>query len=141
MSDNDTDDSAAVLAYLDGLDEPRRDDLRALHELMRASAPGLAPALMNGDPVYGRFHYRYASGREGDSAVVTMRLNKNYISVYVNCVKEDGYLAEGYRERLPKASIGRSCVRFRRLSDVDTAVLAELFTEAAVTPPAGAAMD
>lgn len=138
---SDTTDTAAVVAHLDGMDDPRGDDLRALHDLLVANAPGLTPGLMNGDPVYGRFHYRYASGREGDSAVITMRLNRNYISVYVNCVKGDGYLAEGYRERLPKASIGKSCVRFRRLSDVDTAVLAELFTEAAVTPPAGAAMD
>ena len=40
--------------------------------------------------------------------------------------KEQGYIAESYRERLPKADIGRSCVRIKRLTDVDIDVLSEL---------------
>jgi len=35
-------------------------------------------------------------------------------------------IAESYRGRLPKADIGRSCVRFKRLNDVDLDVIAEL---------------
>jgi hypothetical protein len=42
-----------------------------------------------------------------------------------------GYLAERYRERLPKASIGKGCVRFRRLGDLDRQALASLLREAA----------
>ena len=48
------------------------------------------------------------------------------------CAVEDGeYLAERYRERLPAADIGRSCVRFKRLADVDEEVLRELVGDAA----------
>ncbi|PXY33058.1 hypothetical protein BAY59_08025 [Prauserella coralliicola] len=121
--------------YIDGLPEPRRADVRALHELVRAAAPELVPTMAFGMPGYGTYHYRYASGREGDWALVSIASNKNYISFYVTAVTGDGYLAESYRDRLPKASIGKSCIRFKRLSDVDSGVLAEIVRRAAADPP------
>jgi hypothetical protein len=119
--------------YLDALSEPRRGDLRALHELIRASVPDLEPTMEFGMPGYGRYHYRYDSGREGDWAMISFASNKNYISLYVAATTPDGWLAESYRDRLPKASIGKSCIRFKRLSDVDISVLAGLFLAAAAT--------
>ena len=44
-----------------------------------------------------------------------------------------GYVAERYRKRLPKASIGKSCVRFKRLSELDPKSLAKLVREGAKT--------
>ena len=87
---------------------------------------------------YGRFHYRYASGREGDASLVALSSRKQYISLYVLCADERGYLAERYAERLPKASIGKSCVRFKRVSDLDADALRELLTEAGRIGGAGA---
>ena len=40
-------------------------------------------------------------------------------------------MAERYKKRLPKASIGKSCVRFKRLSDLDTKELQALLKETA----------
>jgi hypothetical protein len=120
--------------YLDGLAEPRRTDLRALHELIRATVPELEPTMEFGMPGYGKYHYRYDSGREGDWIRVCFASNKNYISLYVAATTVDGgHLAESYRAKLPKASIGKSCIRFKRLSDLDTSVLAALLTAAAAT--------
>jgi hypothetical protein len=79
---------------------------------------------------YGRFHYRYKTGREGDASLVALASRKQYISLYVLCADENGYLAERYVERLPKASIGRSCVRFKRVADIDLGVLRELLADA-----------
>ncbi|HET9137999.1 DUF1801 domain-containing protein [Actinophytocola sp.] len=121
--------------YLDALPEPRRTDLRALHELIREAVPDLAPTMRFGMPGYGAYHYRYASGREGDSAIISFASNKNYISLYVAAVVADGYLAETYRPRLPKASIGKSCIRFKRLADLDRDTLVSLFKDAAAHPP------
>jgi hypothetical protein len=51
-------------------------------------------------------------------------------------VGPDGrYLAEAYEDRLPKASIGRSCIRFKRVDDLDQEVLATLFREAVQRMP------
>jgi hypothetical protein len=117
--------------YIERLSEPRRGEIRALHELIRRSAPQLEPTMEFGLLGYGRYHYRYASGREGDWMLVGLASNKNYISLYVMATTADGrMLADTYSDRLPKASIGKSCIRFRRLGDVDQDALATLLREA-----------
>jgi uncharacterized protein YdhG (YjbR/CyaY superfamily) len=130
-----TSDAATHDEYIARLDEPRRSEIRALHELIRRTVPEFEPTMEFGMPGYGRYHYRYPSGREGDSAVVGLASNKNYISLYVQASTPEGYVAESYTDRLPKASIGKACIRFKRLSDVDTDVLAEVLRTAAANPP------
>ncbi|SFB46432.1 protein of unknown function (DU1801) [Amycolatopsis marina] len=121
--------------YFDALDEPRRGELLRLHELIRAVAPRLTPTMEFGMPGYGTYHYRYASGREGDWVLVALASNKKHISLHVTAVVEGQYLAESYRDRLPKASIGKSCIRFSRLALVDLDVLGEIVRTAAAHPP------
>jgi hypothetical protein len=48
-----------------------------------------------------------------------------------------GNLAERYRARLPKAVIGKGCVRIRRLDDVEEPVLGEMIREAATSAGLG----
>ena len=79
---------------------------------------------------YGRFHYRYQSGREGDASLIALSSRKAHISLYVLSADEDGYLAEQYADRLGKVSVGKSCIRFKRGDDVDSDVLRELLAEA-----------
>jgi hypothetical protein len=43
---------------------------------------------------------------------------------------ESGYFAEAYTDRLPRADIGKSCVRFKKLDDVDVGVLEDLIRKA-----------
>ena len=125
--------------YIAALAEPRRTDVAALDALIREHAPGLEPVVAGTMLGYGPFHYRYASGREGDTTLLGLASQKRYISLYVLCANGGRYLAESYAERLPKASVGKSCVRFARLSDLAPAVLAELVTEAARLGPGDAA--
>ena len=94
--------------YIAGLEEPRRSEIQRLHDLIRETLPELEPNADDGMLGYGRFHYRYDSGREGDASLVALSSRKNYISLYVLCTNEGGYLAEQYVERLPKANIGKS---------------------------------
>lgn len=120
--------------YISELDEPRRSDIRTLDKLIRKTVPQLKPFMMSGMLGYGKFHYKYASGREGDWAIISLASQKNYISLYVACESGQGdglYLAEAYKAQLPKASIGKSCIRFRRLIDLDQAVIIEILKKAA----------
>ena len=117
--------------YIAGVDEHRRDDIQQLHDFIREIAPELEPTMEFGMLGYGRFHYKYASGREGEWMKIGVASNKRYISFYCCSADEQGYVAERYRERLPKASIGKSCVRFKRLSDLDLEVLGSLIRETA----------
>jgi hypothetical protein len=80
---------------------------------------------------YGTYRYRYASGKEGEWFVIGLANQKRYISLYVCAADDQGYLAERFANRLPKADIGKSCVRFKRLEDLDADVVAEMIEETA----------
>ena len=118
---------------IEALEEPRRSDVRHLHELIRRVAPDLEPRIQSGHLAYGTYRYRYASGREGEWPPIGLASQKRYISLYFMATVGDRYLAESYKERLPKADIGRSCVRFRRLTDLDEPALEQLIREGAAS--------
>jgi hypothetical protein len=107
----------------------RREDVKALHELIRKTVPKLEPYLGYGFIAYGKYHYRYPSGREGDSCVIGLSSRAAYISLYVCGVKDGKYVAEGYKAKLPRANIGKACVRFKKLADVDLGVLRQLIRD------------
>ncbi len=117
--------------YIAQTEEKRRDDIRRLHDLVREVAPELEPTMEFGMLGYGKMRYRYASGREGEWMKIGIANNKQYISLYCCAANDDGYVAEQYRDRLPKANIGKSCVRFKRLSDLDEDMLKQLIRDSA----------
>lgn len=110
--------------YLAKLEEPRKSDVTALHHLIRETVPDLTPNTSFGMLGYGVYHYRYASGREGDWPIIALASQKNYITLYA-----DVAVAQKYREQLPKADIGQSCIRFKKLADIDTDVLRAVLRE------------
>ena len=117
--------------YIAQLDPPRQADIAALDALIRKTARKLEPFIHSGMLAYGPWHYKYDSGREGDGFRIGIASNKNYISLYVCCGDDQGYIAERYKEALPKANIGKACVRFKRLSDLDQAALKKMIREGA----------
>ena len=134
MSSTSTGMHLSPEALIAAVDAGRRDDVARLHALIRRTAPRLAPGASGKMLGYGPFHYRYASGREGDTFRIGLAANKQYLSLYVLAVDAGGYVAERYRTRLPRADIGKCCVRFKRLDDLDPEALVSLLKEAAATP-------
>jgi len=115
---------APVEAYLAAIaDETRRADCRALAALM-ARVTG-HPATMWGTGIvgFGSYHYRYDSGREGDSCLTGFASRKGDISVYLSA-HADG--REALLARLGRHKAAKGCIYLRRLADVDPAVLAAL---------------
>ena len=120
---------ASVEGYLAAIDEEaRRKDCAALADLM-AKATKQPPAMWGASIVgFGRYHYRYASGREGESCVVGFSSRKGDISVYgLNAAAG----AEELLSKLGKHKAGKGCVYIKRLSDVDLKVLEKLVAGAA----------
>jgi len=117
--------------FIARLKEPRKGEILALHELIRKTAPALEPHICSGMLGYGRYHYKYPSGREGDWFRVGLGSNKSSISIHACAADHRGYVAERYRSRLPKAEIGKTCVRFKKLGDVDLQVIQEIIKETA----------
>ena len=117
--------------YIAAVDDKRRSDIAALDALIRKHAPRLEPVIMGGMLGYGPFRYRYASGREGEACTLSIASNASYISLYCSAADEDGYVAPRYVDRLPKARIGKSCVTFKKLADLDEEALVALIEETA----------
>ncbi len=95
--------------------------------------------VMWGDSIvgFGCYHYKYASGREGETALIGFAPRKDKLTLYL----VDGFDGrDDLLRRLGKHSHGKSCLHVRRLADVDVKVLRQL-AKASVTrmrrrPPA-----
>ncbi len=115
---------ADVAAFIEQVEPARRrEDARTLLELM-ARATGQEPAMWGPSIVgYGRYHYRYASGREGDAAAAGFSPRKSSTTVYF----ADGFLryAEDL-ERLGPHTTSVSCLYLRRLDTIDLDVLEDI---------------
>ena len=113
-------------AWLAALDDVRRPQLEELDARIRTVAPGLSRYVDRGFLSYGRYSYRGRSGRSGEWMCLALASNKQYISLYAGPIGLESFAA-----RLPKANLGRGCVRFKRVSDVDLAVLDEVIRASA----------
>jgi hypothetical protein len=89
-------------------------------------APGLRRYVNRGFLSYGQYSYRGKSGRSGDWMCLAVASNKAYISLYAGPIGLEPYVA-----RLPKANLGRGCIRFKRLSDVELDVIDEVIRASA----------
>ena len=122
-----TQNDADVNQFLDGVDNPRRrSDARQLLDLMRA-VTGEPPKMWGSSIVgFGSYHYRYASGREGDSLVVGFSPRKQNLVIYIMPGFSDYGEILG---RLGKFRTGKSCLYVNKLDDVDLGLLEELVRE------------
>lgn len=115
--------------YINNLDEPRKSEIKAIDKLIQKTTK-LKPFLLDYTGLaYGPLHYKYVSGREGDFCAFGLSSRKNYISFYACMADDEGYVAERYIDKLPKANIGKSCVRFKKLSDIDLKHLVAMIQE------------
>lgn len=113
-------------AWLAALDDVRRPQLQELDARIRRVAPGLRRYVDRGFLSYGRYSYTARSGKPGDWMCLAIASNKQYISLYAGPIGLEPYIS-----RLPKADLGRGCIRFKRLSDVDLDVIDEVIRDSA----------
>ncbi len=111
----------------------REPILRELDKLIRETAPSLERTMASGMAMnmvgYGMFHYKGKSGREGDWPVVALASQKNYISLYVCAIEDGKYVAESHKDQLGKVSVGRSCIRFKKLEDLNLETVRKILKE------------
>lgn len=106
-----------VEAFLSSIENPEKQaDSRILVMLM-SELTG-RPAVMWGDSIigFGQYHYKYASGREGDWFLTGFSPRNQNLTIYVK-----GYL-ENYGSELAglgKFSHGKGCLYIKKLSDID----------------------
>lgn len=133
-----------IKEYIDSIEEPRKSEILEIDSFIRKTVPALKPNFNMNMLGYGMFHYISKSGREGDWPVISLASQKNYISVYVCSVNDGKYLAESYKDQLGrrpegfgtvgKVTVGKSCISFKKVEDIDLETLGKVLKEAAEKP-------
>lgn len=120
--------TASVAAYIEALTDPtRRSDAKVLVQLMRR-ASGEKPKMWGPSIVgFGSYHYKYESGREGDTPLIGFAPRKA-ANVLYNTLCGNG--AENILPKLGKYTTGKGCLYIKKLADVDSAVLERLIRKA-----------
>lgn len=124
-----TQNDADVEAFLNTVEhEGKRADSFKIIELMR-KVTGLEPKMWGGSIIgFGKYHYRYATGHEGDAAMVGFSPRKQNLTLYLmGCyVRPEDKSYDELFEKLGKHKTGKSCLYINKLDDVDMDVLEEL---------------
>ena len=106
--------------------EWKKDDAFRLIELLREWS-GEEPKMWGPSIIgFGNYHYKYASGHEGDAPVLGFSPRKSAISLYVYSNTEK---SKSLLDDLGKFKMGKACIYVKRLSDIDLSVLQELCRE------------
>jgi len=130
MAENKTKPTEVSVAdYIAAIPEaPRRADAQALLNLMQA-ATGEEPRLWCPSIIgFGSYHYRYETGREGDTLIVGFSPRKPATVLYGLRAAPD---VDSLLDKLGKHTSGKGCVYIKKLADVDQKVLAELIRKSA----------
>ena len=121
---------ASVALFLAAVpEEQRRQDARRLCAMMQ-EITGEPPAMWGTSIIgFGTYHYRYASGREGDAPLAGFSPRRQHLAIY---------LVGEFRKRYPSVlallgphKTGQGCLYLKRLHDVDHNALRELIDRSA----------
>ena len=119
---------ASVIKFLTAVtpDQKRQDAFAILEMMERLSGYN---AKMWGDSIigFGQYHYKYASGREGDFMRIGFSPRKANISLYIIAGFENH---QELLEELGKHKTGKSCLYINHLRDIKPKVLEQLIVKA-----------
>ena len=117
----------SVEKFIEEIQQPKKKEdayalLALFAEVTGEEAKMWGPSIIG----FGKYHYRYASGHEGDAPLAAFSPRKTALTFYF-------MLPDGKREellaKLGKHKTGKGCVYVNKLSDIDTAVLKEMIRE------------
>lgn len=110
-----------INAFVDN--EQKKQDSFRLIELMREWS-GFEPKMWGSTIIgFGQYHYKYASGHEGDAPLIGFSPRKAEFSLYITAPGTDN---EKLLDELGKYKMGKACIYFKKLSDLDLDVLEKL---------------
>jgi hypothetical protein len=119
----------SVTEFLTQLDDPQKlADSRVLVEMM-GRVTGKKPQMWGyGIVGFGKYHYKYASGQEGDSPLAAFSPRKAEFSIYLDPLDSDE--RRELLSRLGKHRMGKGCLYVKRLEQIDLGVLEQLVRNA-----------
>jgi uncharacterized protein YdhG (YjbR/CyaY superfamily) len=107
-------DAATVDEYIEELEGDRKEAAKRLRQVLNETVPDLDESMDYGMPTY----------RKGDE-LYAFASQKQYMSLYV----PDSYVMKAYANELGKVDLGKNCVRFRHLEDLDMEAVSRMLRE------------
>jgi len=117
----------SVTRFLDGIHDARqREDCYAILKLMAQVTKG-EPRMWGPSIVgFGSYHYKYASGHEGDCFLTGFSPRKQNLTLYVM----SGFEAhDALMKKLGRHKTGKSCLYIKRLDEIHMPTLTKLIQQ------------
>lgn len=126
--------ASSVEDYLRQLNPDRRQIINQLITLITKTAPSLKMHLAYNMLGFGTFKYLDYKKRQVEWPVIGLGSQKNYVSIYICAVDGQQYLAEKYATQLGKVNVGKSCIRFNKIDNLNLDILKTIINQAASNP-------
>ena len=123
-----TETEVSVIDFLNQFvdNEQKKQDSLQLIDLMKKWS-GFEPKMWGPTMIgFGSYHYKYASGHEGDAMLIGFSPRKAEFSLYVSTPGNEN---KTLLEKLGKYKMGKSCIYFKKLADLDLGTLEKLSKE------------
>lgn len=124
----------SIREYFDMLAPERKKPMEFLDRFIKKEAPTLKPLFSYNMPGYGTFKYKNYKKEIIDWPIIAFASQKNYMSLYICSVINGEYIAEKYKDKLGKVSVGKSCIRFKKIDDLNFDVLKKIIKLAVKSP-------
>lgn len=126
--------ATSVDEYFAMLPEERLEAITFLHNFIQKVAPTLKPHFAYNMLGYGNFKCKNYKKELIDWPTVSLANQKNYISLYICAVQNGQYVAEKHKDELGKVSVGKSCIRFKKIADLNLEGLEKVIKIAEKSP-------
>jgi len=119
-----TENEISVLDFINSVEEEskRKDSIelvKIMEEITNSPAKMWGPAIIG----FGKYHYKYESGREADMLRVGFSPRKDALALYIGANSEENL---DIISNLGKYKTGKSCLYVKKLSDINIEVLKEI---------------
>jgi hypothetical protein len=116
-------EAKSVEEYLLMVPGDRKKDIDFLHAFIQKAVPKLKPYYASNMIGYGSFYYLDSKKQKKDWPIISLANQKNYISIYVCTIIDDKAAAEKYKKDLGNLSKGVSCIRFKKIEEINLETL------------------
>ncbi len=124
----------SIKEYMDVLPPDRREAITFIDAMIKTVAPSLRPHFAYNMLGYGEFPYKNSKKEMMTWPVIALASQKQYISLYVCAVDSGKYVAEMHKKELGNVNVGKSCIRFKKVSDLNLETLKKVIRAAAKKP-------
>jgi hypothetical protein len=111
--------ATSVEEYLSMVPDDRKKEFDFLHDFIQKAVPKLKPHYASNMIGYGSFYYLDKKKQKKAWPIISLANQKNYITIYVCAMIGDKADIEKYKKDLGKLTTSLSCIRFKKIDEIN----------------------